>query len=255
MAGVADELSLLKAEGAWHFSQEGQRVCLMGANPAGQVMWRMTGDFPFDALRFEWHPTAFDEMYRRYLYGRFNIAAMLAVVLRLLPVGGLILHGSAQVVNGAGIICTGPSGKGKSTLSKLFARGGVSVLTDEHPIVRPCVQAKDGGAFDVYGSPWPSSGGFALNQSAPLKKIYFLEHGSQNALEPLSTRDAVLRLLDVSLVPWMDAAFFDPLLKTLEALIGRVPHAVFRFRPDETAVDFIRRDVCAANAQGGVLGA
>ena len=214
----------------------------MGVNPAGEVMWRMTGMTPFERLSFEWHPTAFDAMYGALPYGRCNIVAILALVLRLLPIGGLVLHGSSQVVDGAGIICTGPSGQGKSTISRLFQQGGIPVLTDEHPIVRPrCGVEKTG--FQVYGSPWPSSGKFALNASAPLKKIYFLEHGPVNTLEPLTTREAVLRLLDVSLVPWMDPAFFDPILKTLEALIHDVPHAVLRFRPDASVVDFIRHDV------------
>jgi hypothetical protein len=242
MAGANSELCLLRAEGAWHFTQRDGQFCLMGANPAGDVMWRMTGMTPFEQLRFEWHPTAFDAMYCRQPYGHYNIVAILALVLRLLPIGGLFLHGSSQVVDGAGIICTGPSGQGKSTISRLFQQGGISVLTDEHPIVRPRYRAEK-TEFQVYGSPWPSSGRFALNASAPLRKIYFIEHGPENALEPLTTREAVLRLLDVSLVPWMDPAFFDPILKTLEALIRDVPHAVLRFRPDASVVDFIRHDV------------
>lgn len=97
--------------------------------------------------------------------------------------------------------------------------------------------------FRVYGSPWPSAGGFVLNGAAPLRKIYFLEHGPEQVVEPIPTREAVLRLLDVSMVPWLDAAFFDPVIKTLEAVIRSVPHAVLRFRPDASVVDAVRRDL------------
>jgi len=243
-AGPAPELCGLHAEGAWHFSQRDGLACLMGVNPAGEVLWRMTGELPFDRLRFEWHPTAFEAMYRSEVYGMYGIVAILALVLRLLPLGGLALHGSAQVVDGQGIICTGPSGRGKSTISRLFDSCGVPVLTDERPLLRPC-ETSGARTFRVYGSPWPSSGGFALNASAPLKKIYFIEHGTEQAILPLTTREAVLRLLDVAMVPWMDAAFFDPLIQTLEAIISTVPHAVLRFRPDVTAVDAVRRDLAA----------
>ena len=242
LAGVNPELCALRVEGAWHFLEQEGQTCLMGANPAGEVMWRMTGVFPFERLRFEWHPTAFEEMYRQQVYGPYNVVALLALVLRLLPLGGLMMHGSAQIVEGQGIICTGPSGKGKSTISRLFSQCGVPVLTDEHPLLRPCDHQGVKG-FRVYGSPWPSSGGFALNASAPLKKIYFIEHGPDNTLEPLTTREAVLRLLDVSLIPWMDSAFFDPLIQALEAIIRTVPFAVLRFRPDVTVVDAVRRDL------------
>jgi len=242
VAGASPELNALHSRLAWNFLQDGARACLTGANPAGDVMWRMTGDAPFDRLRFEWHPTAFDAMYRNEAYGSYGIIVILALVMRLLHAEGLVLHGAAQVVDGQAILCTGPSGRGKSTISKLFDGAGVPVLTDERPIVRRrTVTGKT--HFQIYGSPWPSSGGFALNASAPLKKIYFLEHGPENALLPLTTRAAVLRLLDVALVPWMDTSFFDPLIQIIESLIRDVPHAVLRFRPDASVVDFIRRDL------------
>lgn len=244
-AGPVAELDGLRVSGAWHFAWQDGRACLMGANPAGAVMWRMTGVPPYEQLRFEWHPTAFEAMYRNETYGTYGIVAILALVLRLLPLGGLVLHGSAQVLDGKGIICTGPSGRGKSTISRLFSGCGVAVLTDERPILRPDASAGPTG-FRVYGSPWPSSGNFVLNASAPLRKIYFIEHGPEPVIEPLTTREAVLRLLDVALVPWLDAAFFDPLLQTLEALIRNVPHAVLRFRPDASAVEAVRRDLAAA---------
>jgi hypothetical protein len=239
VSGPNPDLCALRAKGAWDFSQSGGTACLLGANPAGDVLWRMTGAPPFARLRFEWHPTAFDALYRNEVYGTYGIMAVLALVLRLLPLGGLVLHGAAQVLDGQGILCTGPSGRGKSTISRLFHGCGVPVLTDERPVVRPC----GAEGFRVYGSPWPSSGGFVMNASAPLKKVYFIEHGAEQEIVPLTTREAVLRLLDVALVPWLDSAFFDPLIQTLEAIICEVPHAVLRFRPDATVVDAVRRDL------------
>jgi len=244
VAGANPELCGLCGKGAWSFSQQGGSACLMGANREGEVMWRMTGQAPFERLRFEWHPTAFDAMYRNEVYGTYGIIAILALVLRLLPLGGLVLHGSAQVVDGQGILCTGPSGRGKSTISGLFHQCGVPVLTDERPIIRPSGKTVHEG-FRVYGSPWPSSGQFVLNAAAPLKKIYFIEHGPSQEVVPLTAREAVLRLLEVAMVPWLDAAFFDPLIQTLEAVLRTVPHAVLRFKPEASVVDAVRRDLAA----------
>ena len=205
----------------------------------------MTGASPYERLRFEWHPTAFEAMYHNEELGMYGIVAILALVLRLLPLGGLVFHGSSQVVDGHGIICTGPHGRGKSTISRLFNQGGVPVLTDERPVVRPCARSGQ-AAFRVYGSPWPSLGRFVVNDSVFLDKIYFLEHGPEQEILPLTTREAVMRLLEVAMVPWMDAAFFDPLIKAMEAILRTVPHAVLRFRPDMTVVDAVRRDLARA---------
>lgn len=245
VVGAVPELEGLCAAGAWNFSECGGWACVTGANPDGVVMWRMSGQAPYGALRFEWHPTAFTQMYRNETYGLYGIVALIALVLRLLPLGGLVLHGSAQVLDGAGIICTGPSGRGKSTISRLFDQSGVAVLTDERLIVRPH-QGDPAGGFRVYGSPWPSSGGYAVSASAPLRKIYFLEQGPESVLLPVTKRDAVLWLMDVAMVPWVDKAFFDPLISTLEGLISHVPYAVLRFRPDVSAVEAVRRDLAVS---------
>jgi len=242
--GPNPDLCALRNSCVWDFHQHEGQACLSGANQAGEVMWRMSGSVPFDHLRFEWHPTAFAAMYRNKIYGTYGIVVILALVLRLLHAGGVVIHGAAQVVDGQAILCTGRSGRGKSTISKILDACGVPVLTDERPIIRTC-SPSEATRFRTYGSPWPSSGGFVLNASAPLKKIYFLEHGLENALEPLTTREAVLRLLDVALVPWMDAAFFDPMIQTLESLIRNVPYAVLRFRPDAAVADFLRCDLAA----------
>ncbi len=239
VAGPSEELCGLRCPTAWNFTRRDGVACVTGANPAGEVLWRLVGSEPYARLRFEWHPVAYDALYRNETYGSYGIVALLALVLRLLPLGGLVLHGSAQVIEGGAVICTGPSGKGKSTISRLFDRCGVAVLTDERPLVRACGEE----GFRVYGSPWPSSGGFALNASAPLRKVYFLEHGPEASFEPLTRREAVLRLLDVAMVPWLDAAFFDPVIRTLESLLAAVPYAVLRFRPDPTAVEAVRRDL------------
>jgi hypothetical protein len=242
ICGASDELCGMQSPHAWSFAQYQGAACLTGANRSGQVMWRMTGEAPYARLRFDWHPFAFDEMYHNEVYGRFGIVAILALVLRLLHLDGLVMHGSAQLVEGQAIICTGPSGRGKSTISRLFDSRGIPVLTDERPLVRRFVR-EGGERFRVYGSPWPSAGGFVLNTAAPLRKIYFLEHGPEQVVEPISTREAVFRMLDVSMVPWLDTAFFDPVIQTMEALINAVPHAVLRFRPDVSVVDAIRRDL------------
>jgi glycosyltransferase involved in cell wall biosynthesis len=140
-----------------------------------------------------------------------------------------------------GVVCTGPSGRGKSTISTLLDQAGAEVLTDERAVIRSC----DDG-LRVYGTPWPSSGSFVLNRSVPLKKIYFIEHGLENEIVPISRGDAFKRMLDVVLVPWMNSYFFDPLINVLEKSVSDTPAAILRFKPDRDVVEFIKEDLRSA---------
>lgn len=239
--GVGAGLTELSQDRAWSFRVDDQGVArVMGANAEGEVMWCLSGSAPYSELSFEWHLTAFDAMYKPdQPHGRFGTIILVVVILRLLALRGVVVHGAAQVVDGKGILCTGPSGRGKSTISRLFDRCGYTVLSDERPVIRPL----DGGEFRIYGTPWPSSGMFASQGGAPLRRIYFLEHGRENRFLPLTTREAVLRLLDVAMVPWLDPAFFDPVISTLEELLEQIPAAVFEFLPDESAVRAIEQDL------------
>lgn len=236
--GTLPELIGLKSDKAWSFEKCGQIATLSAANAEGDVLWRMTGRAPFGSLSFGWNPDTFFGTYNDEYHGPYGIIIILALVVRLLELKGIVLHCSASVVDGAGIICTGRSGQGKSTISGLLKSEGVDVLTDERAVIR----VKESG-LHVYGSPWPSSGMCVMNSSAPLKKLYFLEHGPLNRVTPLEPRDALKRMLDVVMVPWMNSDFFDPLIDVLESVAENVPAAVLSFVPDRDVVGLIKTDL------------
>jgi hypothetical protein len=153
----------------------------------------------------------------------------------------------AAAWDGIGILGVGVSGQGKSTLARLLHDAGAAVLTDERPIVRQvCPHAGQPSAvvspaaFRVYGSPWPSSGGFFRNAHAPLRHIYLLEHGSTDRIVPLPPREALRRLIPVIAIPWQDPVLLDACLQTLDALLSAVPCSVFAFRPESGAARCLR---------------
>ena len=222
----------------WSFESQGGSATLTAANMDGELLWRMTGVLPYQNLTFEWNPDTFFKMYNDEYHGSYGIIVILALVMRLLCLKGIVLHCSASVIDGVGIICTGRSGQGKSTISTILNKAGVDVLTDERAIIR----VEESG-LRVYGSPWPSSGLFVHNSSAPLKKIYFIEHGLKNEIIPVAKGEALKRLLDVVMVPWMNSAFFDPLIDVLEKSVEELSNAVLRFKPDDSVVNFIRDDL------------
>lgn len=238
VVGASQDLCGGSSDRAWSFEDHNGFATLIGANPEGEILWRMTGARPYEKMTFEWNPETYFKMYANAYHGPYGIIVILALVMRLLYLKGIVFHSAAAVVDGSGIICTGRSGQGKSTISTLLHAAGIDVLTDERPIIR----VEEAG-LRVYGSPWPSSGGFVMNSSAPLKKIYFIEHGLKNELLPLTKGAALKRMLDVVMVPWMNAAFFDPVIEVLEKIAVDIPSSVLRFLPDASVAEFIRRDL------------
>src|SRR5436309_3177922 len=79
---------------------------------------------------------------------------------------------------GEGLVVIGRSGAGTCTLANLYKRyKGVTNLGDERVIA-----TKEEGRFWLSGTPWPGGAFRVSGHRVPLRKIFFLEHGSCNAL-------------------------------------------------------------------------
>jgi len=231
----------------WLFTTREGSCELVRRNQEAETLWRMAGPLAFESARVTWNPLRFADYYTSYENAWSKGLGLSLLVLRLRAHGGLVLHGAAAEVDGQGILCVGISGTGKSTLARLLDAAGNTVLTDERPVLRQWPPPEDGATpsrdFRVYGSPWPSSAGFARNAWTPLRRIYFVEHGATDRLTPLPPRDAVSRLVHVATIPWQDPVLLDPCLATVDALLRAVPCAVLSFRPTPDVVNVIRTDL------------
>ena len=232
----------------WVFKRSAEGFEVLRRNRAGHALWRITGPDPFESATVLWHPELFTKSYGWFERTLGQGIGLVLLTLRLLTHRGFILHATAAEVGGAGILCAGVSGRGKSTLARLLDGAGVTVLSDERPVVRQWPLPGTGAepsppAFRVHGSPWPSSANMYRNAQAPLRRIYFIEHGSENRITPLDPAAALRRLIPVTMVPWQAPALLDSLLETIEALVTGIPCAVFSFRPDPDAVTAIRDDL------------
>jgi hypothetical protein len=233
----------------WQFCAQDGGCELTRRAADGVALWRIRAPLGFDRAAIAWHPRRFPAAYGDPAAAWTSGLGLSLLVFRLRARGGLVLHGSAAALDGRGILCVGVSGVGKSTLARLLHAAGATVLTDERPAIRqwppPTSETRtaEDAAFRVHGTPWPSSAGFARNACAPLRRIYFLEHGKADRLTALTPREAFNRLVHVTTIPWQDAALFDPCLKTLETLLRSVPCAALAFRPTPEVVDLIRNDL------------
>jgi hypothetical protein len=92
----------------------------------------------------------------------------------------------------------------------------------------------------MYGTPWHGEGMYASPGSAPLSRIFILEHGHGNVLTRLSPSQAVAELFARSFVPFHRHEYVDAALEFLQELVGAVPCYHYAFEPTEAAVERIR---------------
>jgi len=141
----------------------------------------------------------------------------------------------------------GHSGAGKSTTTRLWRRhAAVEVLSDDRIIVRRGFTDAVKGVgkcptqtFLMYGTPWHGEAAFASPSRVPIRRIFLLEHGAGNRIEPLSRSAAVGELLARSFTPFYQRRFVDPVLALLEEMVESLPCYRFQFVPDHSAVERI----------------
>ena len=91
----------------------------------------------------------------------------------------------------------------------------------------------------MYGTPWHGEAMYASPNSAPLARIFILEHGHGNVLTRLSPSQAVAQLFARSFVPFHRHEYVDSALEFLQELVGAVPVYHYAFEPNEAAVERI----------------
>ncbi|MCC6133355.1 MAG: hypothetical protein IT186_25775 [Acidobacteria bacterium] len=149
---------------------------------------------------------------------------------------GVEVHACGVVTSeGRGYLFVGQSGHGKTTTARLWQdQPGVRILSDDRIIIR-----KQGGRFNMYGTPWHGEAGLATNASAPLDSIFVLEHAKRNQLSTLKAMESAALLAARSFVPFHDPRSLEWTLGFLADLSGSVPCSRFGFVPDSSARLFL----------------
>jgi len=138
---------------------------------------------------------------------------------------------------GRGHLFLGHSGAGKSTTARLWkAQSNAQILSDDRIILRP----QDGRIW-MYGTPWHGDAGIASPDCAPLSRLYLLEHSHTTELSCVSRGRAAAELLARSFVPHHSPRGLQFTLDFLDRVARETPCFNFRFLPDRSAVEAIRR--------------
>jgi hypothetical protein len=148
----------------------------------------------------------------------------LLVVHALGVTGGALMHAAAICGRDGALLVAGPSGAGKTTMSRSAAALGAPVLSDERTILRPA----PGGGWLLGGTSWPGEGGFAENRSVPLRGLILLEQADHDALVAVSPARALALLYRCHFPPLWDPIGCERTVDNLERVVREVPAFLYR---------------------------
>jgi len=167
----------------------------------------------------------------------YSIDSFLRILysLALVAAHGVIVHAASLVRNGRAHLFCGPSGSGKTTVARLSP--DATLLSDELSIVR----LVDGRA-GCHGTPfWGELARAGEDRAAPLGGVYFLHHGSGHAVEAITPRRALERLLPNVLFFARDPELTARVLDIAGELVEAVPCFDLSFRLDPGFWEVIER--------------
>ena len=196
---------------------------------AGKWLLRR-GDF-----NSEWDPRA-GKGWIRQSANPYSIDSILRIVhsLILAREGGFLVHSASAIRNGRAFLFSGLSGAGKTTISRL-APSDVTLLTDEISYVR-----RDGEGYRACGTPFAGElARLGENCSAPVATLFFLEQGPKNQIRPISSADAVRRLLRNILFFADDADLVKLVFRSALDFVTLVPARRLTFLPDERVWELV----------------
>lgn len=223
-------------------------VWRMGPAPGGR--WAIE---IYDVIRARWVPVAnlapdFSEGRIQPFAGRraapgayaLNYPYDQAILMnRLLQRDVLILHGAGLVHESGGYVFFGPSGIGKTTISRLWQKAGAHLLNDDRVALHAA-----GADWHVAGTPWHGEEPYVSPRTAPLRGIVRLRQArTGNSVRRLSLMEGLAELMACALVPFHSRNGIERALDLATRLAEAVPFMEFSFRPEPAAVEHFLRAV------------
>lgn len=172
-------------------------------------------------------------LYRNDFYGQpLPICVTGLIIQHKLLNQGFFMHGATISVNNEGIILTGNSGVGKSTLSKIFIKNCTcKQLTDDRFIL-----INDSGEYFSYGNPLDYKIERNMNEKVKIRSIFFLKHGKENYIKPLYGQEFIVKLMTISLLPYWDKECLIKSIRHLSDLSQEVRGYECEFIPNKEII-------------------
>ena len=145
--------------------------------------------------------------------------------------GDIMIHASGANYSCRGYLFSGVSGKGKSTMAKLWDKSGARVIHDDRLIIR-----RTGSGYKMFNTP-------VYNNDVPgesdLNRIFLIEHGKENEIISLKGAAGVSMIMANCIQHNWDPEIVAKLLGSVSIMCTTIPAARLFFRPDRSVIDHI----------------
>jgi hypothetical protein len=145
--------------------------------------------------------------------------------------GDIMIHASGVNHASKGYLFSGVSGRGKTTIAKLWDNSGAKVIHDDRLIIK-----RAGDKYMMFNTP------VYLNDtpaSSPLTRIFLIEHGKDNNMIPVSGASAVSLILANCIQHNWNPEIVARLMGSVSIMCSEVPVLKLTFKPDRSIIDYI----------------
>jgi hypothetical protein len=145
--------------------------------------------------------------------------------------GDILIHASGINNAGHGYIFSGVSGKGKSTIARLWENSGAVVIHDDRLILRRIENSYHMFNTPVYNNDEPDE--------SVLNKIFIIEHGISNKLVPVKGAKAISLVMANCIQHNWGQDIIARLLASVSEMCAIIPVVKLSFQPEKSVVDYI----------------
>jgi hypothetical protein len=145
--------------------------------------------------------------------------------------GDIFIHASGVNHSGQGYLFSGTSGKGKSTMARLWDNTGSKVIHDDRLIIRNI-----SGSFRMFDTPVYNDD---VPSESPLNRICLIDHGIDNKIIPIKGAAAVSLVMANCIQHNWDKEIIAQLMGSVSMMCNIIPVFKLFFRPDRSIIDFI----------------
>jgi hypothetical protein len=145
----------------------------------------------------------------------------------------IMIHASGVNYKEKGLLFSGVSGKGKSTMAGLWDNHEATVIHDDRLIIRKSITGYKMFNTPVYNNDEPLS--------SSLDKIFIIEHGIENKMITLREASAVSQVMANCIQHSWGQAIISGLLESVSEMCRLLPTCALFFKPDRSIIDYIQR--------------
>lgn len=145
--------------------------------------------------------------------------------------GDIMIHASGMNYSGKGYLFSGVSGKGKSTIARLWENSGAKVIHDDRLILR-----KTDSGYIMYNTPVYNND---EPQESPLNRIFIIDHGKANKIVPVKGASAISLVIANCIQHNWGPEIIAKLLGAVSIMCETIPVARLFFVPDQSVTDLI----------------